>query len=82
MKLKKRNQKKKIVKQKKDEKPEENGISRKRLPGKTSTTDPNQETVLETIVNVSRCFAARGVWFFSFCIFISLTNIIVRGRKG
>ena len=81
MKLKKRNQKKKTVTRKKNEEPEENGRNGKRGRVKT-TSDPNKETVLETTVNVFRCFAARGVWFFFFCIFISITNMIVRGRKG
>ena len=44
--------------------------------------DPRQETVIETIVRTSRYFAARGVFFFAFCIFINVINMIFRGKKG
>ena len=44
-------------------------------------SDANQETFFETFYNVCLCFAARGVWFFFFCIFITVTNMIVRGNK-
>merc|ERR1712179_615497 len=83
MKNKKRCSRRKYVVKKKSvdsvEKPEKRKTSKRKNDQMES--DPNQENLFDTFYNVCLCFAARGVWFFFFCIFITVTNMLVRGNK-